>query len=170
MKYLLPLFAILLLSGCTGEQVRRAQEIADRAQAEVTRAEAIVASAENLVNTLGVEKAKPIIEGSKQALEAAQLTAKAAQDAADAAKSAHESGGGTVSTLMAALMALITGAGAAAPAIMRAVNTGRALAQTVRGIETAKNSMSEAEVALLKNELSKAQDEKTKLLVKQAKA
>lgn len=169
MKYLLVIFTVLLLAGCSDEQVRRAEAITDRAQQEVARAEEVVKNAEKLADAIGFEKAQPVIEQAKEALEAAKLTAKAAKDASDAAKSAHEAGSGTISTLFAGLMALLTGAATAAPAIMRAINTGRALTQTVQGIEKAKESMNAAEVAVLHSELAKAQDEKSKKLIKKAK-
>lgn len=159
----------VFLSGCTDAQINRAEAIADRASAEVARVQVIVDEATKLADALGIEKAQPIIDQANDALVAAKATAKAAQDTADAAKAAHDAGGSTISTLFAGLLVLVTGVSAATPAIIKAVNTARALRQTVAGIEKAKESMNEADVVLLHNKLRESMDESSKTLVKKAK-
>lgn len=180
---LLILFVAVLFCGCSAEQIARLEAVAIDAQAKVdladsaiAKADHAVAAAQALAEQLGIEKAQPIIAQAQEALavardakEAAKATDDAASSAAAAAKQAQEAGGGTVGVIVAGLLAFLTGGAAAIPAITKAIANGRALVQTVRGLDAAREKIGEAEwKAKIAPSLEAAQDESVKTAVKLA--
>ncbi len=185
MKLSILLLAILCLSfsGCTEQQVVRAeqavqngQELLARAEAAEVTAKAAVEQAKALAEQLGSEKAKAIALQAEQALAIASdgvASAKAAlqgaQVAADAAKAAQAAGGSTIDVLLAGLTAFLPAAGTAAIAIRKLFAERRALHQTVQGIDNARQSLPEGIWdSHLAPALAAAQDDAVKARVAQA--
>lgn len=159
MRALLPLAAFcLLLGGCTQAQIDRAQAIDDAAHQRQAQADAALAAAQEALTTakalaaqVGADKASAALQKAQAALDAAGAfsdATKAAVTTADAglaaAKSSQAAGESTLNVLLAFLSGVVPTAGVAATAIVRAIQNGRAFAQTVRGIDAAKTSMGQA--------------------------
>lgn len=182
----LPFLALLLfLSSCSDADIQRLDVLATVAEERVKQAEdarkmaeSALAAAHELVAKLGIEAAKPVMEKAEAALAAAhdaievgRATATAARSAAEAAKASQAAGGGTIQVIIGALMALVTGGIAAAPVIMKAIETAKALRQTVVGVEAARTAIGEAEwKAKVAPALAAAQDEKVRVKVDTVRA
>lgn len=170
----------LALGGCTQDQINRAQAIDDAAHARQAQAEAALNAAQEALDVakalaaqVGAEKASAALAKAQQALDTAGAFAnatKAAVSTADAtlaaAKSSAAAGGATIDTLLAVLTAFVPTAGVAAVAVVKAVRAGQAFAQTVKGIDAAKENMGpELFAKHVAPALAAAQDEHVKAKV-----
>lgn len=154
----LVLLVCFSLGGCTQAQIDRAQAIDDSAHVRQQQADAALAAAQialkaaqDLAATIGSAKAADALTKAQDALNLAgdfSSATKAAVASADAglaaAKTSQAAGASTLDVLLAALTAFVPTAGVAATAIAKAIQNGRAFAQTVKGIDAAKASMGDA--------------------------
>lgn len=180
MKYLLALFAVLMLAGCSQEQVDRAekavvtaQEILARAEQAEAAASSAVAIARGLADQIGSEQAKAVVAKAEAALatvsasvETARLSVNVASNAAQSAKSAQAAGGSTIDVLLAILATAVPAVGAFIPVLRKLAATGKALAQTVKGVQVARaNIGEEGWKRSVAPALAEAQDEDVKATV-----
>lgn len=119
------LVLLILLSGCTGEQIARAEHAVAAADAGVDRAEQAARIAEQaltqasaLAEQVGSQQARDAVAAAQQAVALAQAAIPAAREVAaqahaalDAAKAAQAAGGSTFDMLMAVAVAAIPGLG-----------------------------------------------------------
>jgi hypothetical protein len=147
-----------LLAGCTQGQVDRAQVALDQAKevlAESRAAEArvaeAVATARQIADKIGSDEGKALVEKAESALamakagvEKGEKLVNIGQVGLDAAKASQAAGGSTLDLLLSAAAAFIPGAGVAAVALRSALNSGRALRQTVSGISDVREAVGEA--------------------------
>ncbi len=177
MRLFLAFAALLLLAGCTDEQIARLDAAAHLAEEKVTvtkgyvaKAEAAVKAAEELVAQLGIEKAKPVMEKANEALALAKdaqaiaaASAGLARDTADKAKKQQAAGAGTVEIIGTLIVGFLTGGAALLPKLLA---LGKAFRQTVAGIGTVRETLGEAEFQrVVAPQLAAAQDEKVKAMV-----
>lgn len=143
--------AILLfgLTGCTQEQVERAEQAAITAREILTRAEAAeakareaVAMARKIADQVGNEQAQAIVTKAENALatvengvEAARLAVRTTEQTAEAAKAAHAAGGSTVDVIAAVVGTAVPSLGALIIALRKLFASNKALTQTVRGVD-----------------------------------
>lgn len=185
---LLAVVAALLafaFTGCTQAQVDRAEAavvtakdiLAKAEQAQATALQA-VEMARKIADEIGSEKAKEVIAKADEALakaaagvEVAKGAVAGAENAAAAAKTAQVAGGSTIDVLLAAVGAFLPGAGAALLAFRKAATTGRALRQTVEGVESVREAIGEADwKTKAAPALSSSQDEAVKTLIAKVQA
>lgn len=187
---LLPAAIALLLSGCSEEQVRRAEQLSAQAQARVDQASAAVQLAQQAVDQAQalakeygnvsaqrvVEQAQAALAAAAAARDTAQATADATTSAAKAARTAYEAGGSTTSVLIAAGGGLLTAAPAILALVVKLVQSYTAFRQTVKGLDAARDSMQhDPACAAVWDEhiapaLEAAQDNKVKQLVQKTQA
>lgn len=185
--YLLAIMAVLTfsLTGCSQASVDRAQAGVDQAKEILAKAEAAearvaeaVATAREIAAAIGDERAKELVAKADAALamaksgtEAAKIVVATADTGLAAAKASQAAGGSTFDMLLAAAGALIPGAGAAALAIRNAIKSGRALRQTVAGVEEARKVLGESDwECKVAPALAAAQDESVKALITKIQA
>lgn len=168
---LMIVLAMLLgMGGCTEADIARAQQLADSADAKLAMAQQAVAAAQTLATETKSEKAQAAVTAANAALAVAVESADAGHKAVAAAKTSQAAGATTFNVLLAGAAALIPALGGILAAVNSAVQSGKALRQTVAGVDEAKKSMTPEAVALLHAELAKAQDESTKTRVDAAQA
>ncbi|MES2531977.1 MAG: hypothetical protein V4636_13145 [Pseudomonadota bacterium] len=185
MRILIPLLAgILLLVGCTDAQIQRAEAIsidADRRlvqaeQATQVAAEALAAAKATAVALDNVEAQRAIAQAedavslASEATDAARQAANGARSAVEAARAAKDAGGASIDVVLAGVVAFVPTLGGLLLAIRKAIESGRALRQTVSGVQTAKEGMKPEDVKRLHDALNKSQDESVKLTVANVKA
>jgi hypothetical protein len=156
--HLLALLAcLLMLGGCTQEQVDRAEaavatakDILARAESAEAQAVLAVEAARALADQIGNEQAKAIVAKAEAALatvqastETAALAVNVAEKSAATAKAAQAAGGSTVDVLLAVLATAVPAVGAFIPLIRKLATTGKALAQTVKGVQAARGAIGE---------------------------
>lgn len=185
MKYLLPLLALILLSGCTQAQVDRAEasvkqsrELLQRAEAAESRAKEAVAMARKLADTINNDKAKEIVEKAEAAMATVSDSVATARGIVEksettlaAVKNAHAAGGSTLDVLLAGISVFVPTAGAALIAIRKAMTNGRALRQTVTGLDDVRKVIGDTQWdASVAPALESSQDAATKVAIKQIQA
>lgn len=172
------------LTGCTQADIDRAEAVSAAADAKLSAADQALAvanqaldEARELAAKVGSDQARQLVAKAQQAVDlasasddAAKVAAKAGRDAVEGAKAAQAAGASTFNVLLAAATALIPAAGGLIASINSAVQAGRALRQTVAGVDAAKAKLPPDAVDTLHAELAKAQDASTKRAVDQVQA
>ncbi len=176
---------LAMLSGCTAAQVDRAEQAVAQAKEILAKAEIAeghaaqaVAMAKQLAEQIGSEKAKDVIAKAEAAMAvvadsvaAAKLAVTAAESTAAAAKASQAAGGNTVDLLIAGLTVLVPSLGGIALAVRKAISNGKALKQTIRGVDKVREVVGEAKWATeIAPHLEAAQDESVKTLVAKVQA
>ncbi len=127
--------AVLLVSGCSGQQIARAGQAVDQAKVVLAQTVAAINAAEKSLEVakaaaaaLGTDVADKIIgeaaaalATAKQALPLAQEAVKRSEDAYLSARKEQEAGGGTLSVIAAVVLAAMGGWGGAAALASRAI-------------------------------------------------
>jgi nucleoid-associated protein YgaU len=181
---ILAVAAVLLLTGCSEEQIRQAEALSTAANARYAQSQEIlrlaqeaVAQAEVIATSTGSAQAQQVVAQAHQALTVAQSASEAAKVAVDAgdaavasAKTAQAAGGGVIGVLGAVVGTLIPAAIPLLIALQKLADTRRSLGQTISGVEQAKATLPDDAVKKLHSALSAAQDVKTKRTVKLVKA
>lgn len=170
--YLPFLLAVLLLAGCTQAQVDRAEAalnvakdnlaMVEAAEARAMSAEATcakaLAAAKALSDQVGndatkriVSEAEAMLAQAKEGLatvhtgvQVAKVGVQGADQAFKSAKAAYEAGGSTVDVLIAILGTAVPAVGGVLLALRKAQTVGKALKQTVCGLDEARASMGDA--------------------------
>ncbi len=184
MKYILPLMALVMLSGCTQRQIDEAKamqaqahqiltvtEEAHRAtQAALAEMKAIAAKIGGASGEALVAKAEHMLEVTGEKVADARDYAKKMDGAVEVAVASHDAGGTTVDVLLGLLTYFVPGA-AALVAIRKAMNSGRALKQTVQGLDNVRKIVGDTQWdASIAPSLEDAQDADVKVAVKKIQA
>lgn len=153
------LACLLMLGGCSEAQVARAEaavatskDILAQAEAAKLKADAALGMARQLAEQIGSEQAKAVVAKAETALatveasvETARLAVNTAENAATTARAAHDAGGSTVDVLLAIVGTLVPAAAGFIPLVRKLLTTGKALAQTVQGVQAARGAIGEEE-------------------------
>lgn len=184
MRNLLLIVAVLTLTGCTADQVARAEQAAASAQSALMQAEQIVnvakaavaaaqdAASKNLPGAVeALSKANHALDVAQATIPALKATADGAHQAAVAAKEAQAAGGGWFAVLVGVVSTAIPAAGGVIMAVAKSVSAIRALRQTTEGLDAAREALGEdAWKCKVAPALMDAQDEATKVKVRRIQA
>ncbi len=182
MKLILPaLVLVLLTSGCTQQQVDRAAAATAEADAKLAQVDQAIAAAQQavadgkvLADSIGNVKAQQIVAQAQAGLAAATAARQGIQvadDAAHAALTAAKASGGSLFSIVAAVVGtLVPAMGVILPLVGQVAKWRQSFTQTVAGIETAKGSMTPDQIESLHGALAEAQDDHVKAAVSLVKA
>ena len=152
------LVALLVLSGCSDGQIRRAEEISDKANETLVVAAEALKVAKDLAEATKSEEAQNAVAAAQKAFEVAAEAARRGEDAVVAAKKEQAAGGATWRVIGAAVLAALGGWQGAAllarQAVGRAMTAVKLTASYADSVET---SETDDDVLVAKESAKQAQ-------------